>query len=593
MTMLSDMALHPSAVFLCAALLLACVRPGLVQRLLVLGAPLAALASAVLLPERFGHMRYLGMDIVAGRADPLARSFLYVLIVFAWLAALYALKIRSRTRQTAAFVYAAGCTGTVLAGDFLSLFVFWELMAFASVFLIWGGSPRSAAAGFRYVLVHATGGLVLLAGILLRVQAGESLAFGLLGNTGLTLSDMLILAGFLLNAAVPPLHAWVADAYPEATPEAVVFLCAFTTKVGVYVLARGFAGLDILAPLGAAMALIGVGYAVIENDALRILAYHIISQVGYMLCAIGIGTELALNGACAHAFSNILNKGLLFMGVGAVALQTGRGRLHELGGLARAMPFTLVLTMIGGMAISGVPLTGGFFSKSMVISALEQAHRPGLELMLMLASVGTFLSVGIKLPLFIWFGEPKGGCGADRRPADPAWNMLLAMALTAALTLGAGMFPGLVLRLLPYGDVCAVYTPSHVSHTLQLLAATALGFYIMRRFLAPKPGILLDVDWLYRRGAALVMRLCSGPLSRLNDWVGGLYQRAGVGPVQVASAGLTHFDRSGIDGLIDGLACRTLEAGNILRRIQTGKIQHYIGGAVIFFFLLLIIMMMH
>jgi len=592
--MLSDMALHPAALFLGAALLLACVRTAPVRRWLLLGTPLAALAAAARLPESFGHMRYLGMDIVTGRADPLARAFLYVFIAFAALAALYGLQARSRSRQVAAFAYAAGCTGVVLAGDFLSLFVFWELMAFASVFVIWGGSPRSAAAGFRYVLVHAAGGLVLLAGILLRLRGGGSLAFGHLGTGALAPSDMLILTGFLLNAAVPPLHAWVADAYPEAAPDGVVFLCAFTTKVGVYVLARGFAGLDVLAPLGAAMALIGVGYAVVENDARRILAYHIISQVGYMVCAVGIGTELAVNGACAHAFSNIVNKGLLYMGVGAVVLQTGRGRLHELGGLARAMPRTLALTLVGGLAISGLPLTGGFVSKSIVISALEQAHRPGLELMLMLASVGTFFSVGIKLPLFIWFGGPKAACSADQPPpCDPPWNMLLAMALAALLTMAAGMFPALMQALLPYGETCPVYAPSHVSHTLQLLAATALGFYVMHRLLTPKPGILLDVDWLYRAGASLLMRLCSGPLSRLNDRVGELYQRAGVGPVQEASNTLTDFDRSGIDGFIDGLACRTLEAGDILRRIQTGKIQHYIGGAVIFFFLLLIIVMMH
>jgi len=593
MTMIFDMALHPAALFLGAALLLACVRFGFLRRVLLLGTPLAALAAASRLPEVFGHLQYLGLDIVFGRVDPLARSFLYVLIVFAGLGALYGLQVRSRTRQAAAFAYAAGCTGAVLAGDFLSLFVFWELMAFSSVFLIWGGSPRSAAAGFRYILLHAAGGLVLLAGILLRARSGAPLTFGLLAVDGMTLPDMLVLTGFLLNAAVPPLHAWVADAYPEAAPDAVVFLCAFTTKVGVYVLARGFAGLEILAPLGAAMALIAVGYAVVETDARRILAYHIVSQVGYMVCAIGIGTELALNGACAHAFSNIVNKGLLFMGVGAVVLQTGRGRLHELGGLVRLMPLTLVLTMVGGLAISGLPLTGGFVSKSMVISALEQAHRPGLELMLMLAAIGTFLSVGIKLPLFIWFGSPKTVYSTERPPGDPPLTMLLAMALTAGLTLAAGVFPGLMRALLPFPESCPVYTPAHVSHTLQLLAATAMGFYVLRRFLEPKPGILLDVDWLYRCGATLLMRLCSGPLNRLNDWVGELYQRAGVGPVQEASEGLTRFDRSGIDGFIDGLACRTLEAGDILRRIQTGKIQHYIGGAVIFFFLLLIIVMLH
>jgi len=592
MMMFSDMAVHPAALFLGAALLLVCVRPGMLQRALLLGTPVVSLVAAIRLPDRFGDARYLGMDLLLGRADPLASLFLYSFIVLAGLGALYSLKVRSRTRQAAAFAYTAGCVGVVLAGDFLSLFIFWELMAIASVFLIWGGSARSAAAGFRYILVHAAGALVLLAGILLRVRLGGTLAFEPLGTGGLNIADILILTGFLLNAAVPPLHAWVADAYPEASPGAAIFLCAFTTKAAVYVLVRGFAGLEMLAPLGAAMALIGVAYAVVENDARRILAYHIISQVGYMVCAIGIGTDLALNGACAHAFSNILNKSLLFMGVGVVVLQTGRGRLYELGGLCRLMPRTLVLTMVGALAISGVPLISGFVSKSIVITALEQAHRPGLVLMLMLASIGTFFSVGIKLPLFIWFGRARSAQYADE-VKDPPWNMQLAMALTAALTLTIGMFPNLLQRLLPYSEVSRVYSAAHVSHTLQLLAATAIGFYILRRALVPKPGILLDVDWLYRCGAAQVMRLCAGPLNRLNDWVGELYQRAGVGPVQHASGSLTRFDRSGIDGLIDGLARHTLVIGDGLRRIQTGKIQHYIGGAVIFFFLLMIIVMLY
>ena len=256
------------------------------------------------------------------------------------------------------------------------------------------------------------------------------------------------------------------------------------------------------------------------------------------------------------------------------------------------MPRTLALTMVGALAISGVPLISGFVSKSILITALEQAHRPGLVLMLMLASIGTFFSVGIKLPLFIWFGRARSAQYGDE-VSDPPWNIQLAMALTAALTLAVGMFPNLLQRLLPYSEVSRVYSAVHVSHTLQLLAATAIGFYILRRALVPKPGILLDVDWLYRRGAAQVMRLCAGPLNRLNDWVGELYQRVGVGPVQQASGLLTRFDRGGIDGLIDGLARHTLVIGDGLRRIQTGKIQHYIGAAVIFFFLLMIIVMLY
>ena len=154
--------------------------------------------------------------------------------------------------------------------------------------------------------------------------------------------------GFILNAAVPPLHAWLPDAYGEATFNGSVFMCAFTTKTAVYALCRGFAGMEILVPLGVIMALYGVVYAVLENDCRRLLAYHIISQVGYMVAGVGLGTAMAINGACAHAFAHILYKGLLFMGCGAVLHMTGESKFTELGGLWKKMPWTFVFTLIGG-----------------------------------------------------------------------------------------------------------------------------------------------------------------------------------------------------------------------------------------------------
>jgi multicomponent Na+:H+ antiporter subunit D len=253
-------------------------------------------------------------------------------------------------------------------------------------------------------------------------------ADGVRGDAGDQLSAWLILAGMVTNAAVPPLHAWLSDAYPRASVFGTVFLAAFTTKAAVYALARAFPGVELLVWAGTIMALFGVVYAVLENDIRRLLAYHIISQVGYMVAGVGLGTALALNGTAAHAFSHIFYKGLLMMSAGAVIYATGRGKLTELGQLAGPLRWTLILMMIGAFSISGVPFFNGFVSKSMVVSAAAYADRAPIELLLLVASMGTFLHTGLKLPWFTFFGKDQGA--RVLRPVPV--SMYVAMGLAAS-----------------------------------------------------------------------------------------------------------------------------------------------------------------
>ena len=330
----------------------------------------------------------------------------------------------------------------------------------------------------------------------------------------------LILVAFLLNAAVPPLGAWLPDAYPEATVTGAVFMTAFTTKSSVYVLIRGFAGTELLVWLGAAMAVYGVVYAVLENDARRLLAYHIISQVGYMVCGVGIGTALAINGASAHAFAHILYKALLFMGAGAVLQMTGLRKLSEMGGLYKTMPVTLGLYMIGAFAISAVPLFSGFVSKSMVVSAAGEEHLTAAFLLLTLASAGTFLHTGLKLPYYMFFGKDSGV-----RAQEPPRNMLVAMGLAAVACVLIGVFPGLLYQHLPNAVVYVPYTLEHVTSTLGMLGFTALGFFLLLKQLDPERTISLDTDWFYRRGSAGFLGLVQSPLARLEyRFVGEIYE---------------------------------------------------------------------
>ncbi len=485
---------HPGVVYLLGALLVA-VAPRRLAPGIVLLVPAAALVALGGLPDGL-HLGWslAGADLWALRVDAWSRLFGLVFCLAGAGGALYGVRVRGRAPHVAAFAYVGSALGVVFAGDLLSLFVCWEAMAVASVLLVLQRGTRAAlGAGYRYLLVHGAGGAALLGGIVLHGAAGGSLAFEAMPLTGAT---ALILLGFAVNAAVPPLSAWLTDAYPEATVAGAVFLSAFTTKAAVYALARGFPGHEVLVWAGVMMALYGVVFAVLENDIRRLLAYHIVSQVGYMVCGVGLGTPLALAGAAAHAFCHILYKGLLFMGTGAVLEMTGRTRLTELGGLWRRMPWTLGCYTVGALSISGVPLFNGFVSKSLVVAAAAHEHRALVEALLVLASVGTFLHTGLKLPWFTFFAAPRGAQGSD-----PPLNMRAAMVLTAAACVLLGVAPGLLYAHLPYPVTYAPYTAAHVLTTVQLLAGTALGFVWLLAKLGGEPTVTLDTDRVYRRGA--------------------------------------------------------------------------------------------
>ncbi len=571
---MSDIWIHPSAILIVGAVLALLVR-GRARTAVLLAVPMLAFARVAAMDYGMhGSVRFLDWTMVFGRVDRLSQVFGYIMTLMAVLGSLYALHVKNPREHAAAWCYVAGSLGVIYAGDYLTLFLFWELMAFSSVFLIWmRGRKRSAGAGYRYLLVHTAGGLCLLAGIILRYQATHSLAFELVDVLNPDLSSWLIMIGFILNAAVPPLHGWLPDAYSEATVTGSVFLCAFTTKTAVYALCRGFAGMDVLVPLGVIMAIYGVVYAVLENDARKLLAYHIISQVGYMVAGVGLGTEMAINGTCAHAFAHILYKGLLFMGTGSVLMMAGTAKFTELGGLYRKMPWAFVFTLVGGLSISAFPLFSGFVSKSMIVAAGFENHRTLAAFCLMLASAGTFLHTGLKVPYFIWFGRNNCSPETWERAKDPPWNMLAAMALMSALCIGLGCYTPYLYNLLPYPVEYHPYTAYHVSETLQILLFTAVGFFLFLKKLQPTATISLDMDAVYRlagRGVAWVAR---APVQAVDEWVGEVYRLFGmawtIGSARVAG----WFDGRVIDGVVDGIALGVRGVGDRVRHMQTRQVQ--------------------
>ncbi len=536
-TMLNSLLLHPGLWLIVGGLLLPLV-PRSLRALWILLIPLAALARVWTLPDGvYGEAALLDYTLILINSDALARVFATIFTIMAFVGGLFALNQTSKVEVPAALVYAGSAIGAVLAGDLITLFIFWELMALGSTLVLWSaGNRASFAASKRYLGIHLLGGVLLMAGIAGQVAATDSIAFTLM-NTD-SLPQLLILAGFLINAGAPPLSAWLPDAYPEASWSGSVFLSAFTTKTAVYVLLRGFAGTDLLIYIGLFMIFYGIIYALLENDMRRILAYSIVNQVGFMVVGAGIGTELAINGAASHAFAHIIYKALLLMSAGSVLLMTdGRRKCTDLGGLFQSMPLTAVCGIIGALAISSFPLTSGFVSKSMISESAAGEHLLWVWLGLAAASAGVFLHAGIKFPWFVFFQKDSG-----LRPPDPPWNMRLAMLLFAGLCVGLGVWPQPLYALLPYPVDYVPYTASHVVAQLQLLLFSGLAFFVMLPWLKRTLTLTLDVDWFYRVAAYRIANgiidtlasLGAGLSGMLNAWSG----RGNAGLQRLLSSGL-------------------------------------------------------
>ncbi|WP_420405096.1 Na(+)/H(+) antiporter subunit D [Nisaea sp.] len=467
------------------------------SRVYVIALPVVLLAYVFALPDgSHAAVDFLGYELELLRIDNLSRIFVTIFMIAAVLGNLYAWHEADPVQLTAAQVYAGSAVAAALAGDLISLFVFWELTAISSVFLIWASGTESAfRSGIRYLIIQVSSGVLLLAGLVVHLNATGSLAFEQLGLDAP--GAPLILLAFGIKCAFPLLHNWLQDAYAQATVVGTVVLSAFTTKLAVYALARGFAGTEMLIWIGAVMAVFPVFYAAIENDLRRVLAYTLNSQLGMMVVGVGIGTELALNGTAAHAFASVIYKGLLFMAMGAVLFRTGTCRGSDLGGLFRSMPLTMAFCVVGAASVSAFPLFSGFVSKSLIVSASGKEGYWLVWCALLLASLGAFHQSVFRICYSVFFSRDRG-----MRPKEAPTNMLLAMGAAAILCVGIGVWPQPLYALLPYDVDYAPYTASHVITQLQLLAFAALAFTVLILCRVYPPELKssnLDFDWVYRR----------------------------------------------------------------------------------------------
>jgi multicomponent Na+:H+ antiporter subunit D len=484
--------------------LIALFTRGVLRNALMIAVPIISALHLWMVPEGI-HLQFAFLDyqISPYRVDKLSLMFGYVFHIAAFIAIIYSLHVKDTVQQVSAMLYAGSGLGAVFAGDLLTLFVFWELLAFTSVFLIWARrTQRSYTAGMRYLIIQVLSGVILLAGALFYAAENGTLEFGYIGLDGV--SGWLIFIAFGIKCAFPIAHNWLTDAYPEATVTGTVFLSAFTTKVAVYALARAYPGTELLVYIGATMTCFPIFFAVIENDLRRVLAYSLINQVGFMVVGIGIGTALAINGAVSHAFNDVIFKGLLFMSMGAVLHMTGRINGSDLGGLYKTMPKTTILCIVGAASISAFPLFSGFVSKSMVMSAALEEGYDWIWLMLLFASAGVFHHAGIKIPYFAFFAHDSG-----LRASDPPTNMLLAMAIAAGLCIAIGIYPAALYSLLPYDTGYNPYDATHVLAQTQLLFFSALAFVWLNlrgKYPPELRSTNLDFDWVYRRAMPTVFQ---------------------------------------------------------------------------------------
>jgi multicomponent Na+:H+ antiporter subunit D len=452
-------------------------------------------------PGLHGATQLAGLDITLMRVDKLSTIFGLIFSIAAFLSALYAWHVRDSVQQIATLLYAGTAIGAVFAGDLISLFVYWEGTALASVFLIWARRTHGAyATGMRYLVIQIGSGVILIAGIALHYNDSGSIAFDRLtggGPESWGLGVWLIFIAFGIKCAFPLMHNWLQDSYPAATVTGTVTLSAFTTKMAVYCLARAFPGTEMLIYIGAVMTLFPIFFAEIENDLRRVLAYSLNNQLGFMVVGVGVGTELALNGTAAHAFAHILYKALLFMSVGAVLYRTGTSKASELGGLYRTMPITMIFCIIGAASISAFPLFSGFVAKSLILDAAAENQYPWVWAVLVFASAGVLSHSGIKIPYFTFFSHDSG-----KRPKEAPMHMLVAMGLTAFACVYIGIFPSALYALLPYDVSYQPYTVAHVLAQMQLLFFALLAFALLMRFgffPAEDRSINLDTDWFYRK----------------------------------------------------------------------------------------------
>jgi multicomponent Na+:H+ antiporter subunit D len=584
--------IHPGLVLIGGALILPLLPKNLRSAYSVAVATVGLFLTFMASPGFYGSISLFGYEISPlVRVDKLSLLFSYIFAFIGLIGIVYCYHIDDWIQQLSGLLYTGASIGVSFAADIFSFYLFWELLSFCAVILIWSNRTKeSTLAGFRYILVHVAGGLSLFAGIMIYFYKTGTYEFSSLMNYTGEPFWWFILVGFILCASAPPLHAWLTDAYPAATIYGSVFLNPFTTKAAVYALIRGFPGAEVLIYLGSVMAVYGVIYALLENNLRRLLSYHIVSQVGYMVAGVGLGViSLGLNGSASHAFNHILYKCLLFMSAGAVIYATGKEKMTELGDFGRYAPLTALSFFVGAFSIAGFPLTNGFIGKAPIVSAAGEIKNSFAYIMLNIATCGTIISIICKMGYYTFFSERKTHYPVKEIPI----NMKIAMLTVSALCIAIGIFPQVFYKFLPYPMSYEPYTLQHILDTLAIFSFTGLIFVLFLKQLKPKPYINLDLDWFYRVGAKSFMKTMDFTVPKVEyEFINKLWQKLMDSVVIPYSTRVLTYENSILNKLPLFMSNLARVLSNSLAQVGTGKIQDYALYMVGFLGLVILILLL-
>ncbi|MBE9542645.1 MAG: Na+/H+ antiporter subunit D [Proteobacteria bacterium] len=532
--------IHPGLVIFLGGFLIPFIRSRKVKLAYFLLLPIAGLTILILTsmgvfgpippwPEALHkwHIPFLQYSLELGRINKLSMVFGYIYVIAALCMNVYALRVKNDWEHVAAMCYVGSSLGAIFAGDLFTLFFCLEIMSWAPFFLLsFRGTKKAMGAAVRYVLWHHFSGVCILAGILMHIHNTGSIEFVHMpwGWGRDYLGYNLMLLGFIINSATTPFHSWLSDTYSQASPSGSIYMTAYTTKTAIYCLIMAFSGVELLMWMGAIQAVFALFLAVLENDGRRLCSYHIISQIGYMVAGVGIGTPMAINGAASHALCHIIYNALLYMGAGCALAVVGTAKFNRLGGLYKYMPISFWLYMVGGFSISGFPLFNGFISKCMTIEAAELLQRPYIYLLLEGATVGTFLHTGLKLPWNIWLqgrDEPPPDIRAKLKDSalNTPINMLIGMGILASLCVFMGIYPKILYAMLPYPVEFVPFTTTRVFSITQMFIFAFVGFWVLRKMVKGYPTYTLDTDWFVRMPGMRFVRFCNEPLINFGSFL--------------------------------------------------------------------------
>ncbi len=541
------------------------------------------------IPQAEGALAKVGLLV-----DPISGIMLFLVSLVAFLVQLYSLGYMAHESPaslgryyTYHSLFAFSMLGLVAADNFLQLFIFWELVGLCSYLLIgfWYTRPEAARAAVKAFWVTKLGDLGFVIGIVLLWGRTGLFDFaslidlarqGALDPGFLTVALFCVYLGAVGKSAQFPLHIWLPDAMEGPTPVSALIHAATMVAAGVYLVTRTYplfeaapGVLTLIAWVGAFTALLAATGALVQEDIKRVLAYSTVSQLGYMMAALGAG---ALGAGYYHLFTHGFFKALLFLAAGCVIHAAGTNDLFRMGRLFSAMPQTGLTFLVGAAALAGIWPFAGFFSKEAVLAGVWAA---GLTVPFAMLLLTVFLTAFymVRAVVLAFFGAGEGPGDAHEAPAV----MLLPLWILAVLSAVAGVF-GQDFEGLVAGEPAAPHAPEWLTPlALALAFAGIVGAWLVyqRRAITPEAlaRLLAPLDHAARR----------------RYWLDDAFEAGYRGAILLLAALVGWVDRYLVDGLVNVASALTLRAGAALRRMQTGRAQDYLYGVAAGFLFLLIL----